>query len=271
MRWARLLFATGALLALAACGGSDDGPAVQTAPLANTRSAPVSVYLLRENRVAPARRFVRAVGSRPLQAVRALVVGPSTEERAGGLQSAVPRDTKVDAVRVADGLALVSLSREFGSPQDEDFEARAAQVVYTLTQFNAVEWVTFYVGGQVVGVPTPVGRLAARPDRGVLDTWAPAILVEAPAASERVRSPLRVEGTTCVFSGAVSLELRDSDDRRLAGTTVIAPVERGERTTFETTLRFTVEEPGEGRLVAWERPPGGERQNVVEVPVWLGG
>ena len=103
-----------------------------------------------------------------------LLEGRDQIERQAGIGSAVPRETRLVDVSIADGLASVELSNEF----EAGGELALAQVVYTLTQFPSVERVA--VNG---------GEPRTRDD---FEELTPAILVESPLSTETVTNPVRI-------------------------------------------------------------------------------
>jgi hypothetical protein len=77
-------------------------------------------------------------------ALRSLLAGLSDDEIAAGLFTAVPACTELLGVDVADGIATVDLSSEFEEAGGSLAETlRLAQVVYTLTQFETIDGVSF--------------------------------------------------------------------------------------------------------------------------------
>ncbi|WP_240351167.1 GerMN domain-containing protein [Streptomyces olivoreticuli] len=96
-----------ACLALAACGVPDTGPTADGAPAGGARTAgaahPVRVYLVAPNGSWPAARPAPA-GAGPQQALDELLAGPTRDERARGLVTALPAGThRVRAESTAPG------------------------------------------------------------------------------------------------------------------------------------------------------------------------
>ncbi len=115
----------------------------------------VTVYFTRaaagESTLAPVTRTVRArsVESRLREAYRALLAGPTPQERAAGLSSEIPGGTQLRGLVVGGGVAAVDLTaaveRGGGS---SSMQARVWQIVYTGTQFPAVSRVRILIEGQ---------------------------------------------------------------------------------------------------------------------------
>lgn len=84
-------------------------------------------------------------------ALTRLFDGPSDEDAAAGLFTAVPAGTELLGIEIEDGTATVDLSSDFeqGSGSSAEF-LRLAQVVYTLTQFETIDRVSFQLEGEPV-------------------------------------------------------------------------------------------------------------------------
>lgn len=279
---AALLFA-GVLLA-SACGsgsGQRGMPSPTVAPTAQTptpssSAAPeqmstVGVFFLHAEHVQPVARSARGVAL-GAAAVRALLAGPTSGERAAGLSSAVPAGTVLRSLAISGGLATVDLSGTFASGGGHaSMTLRVAQLVYTLTRFPSVTGValrldghpTSWLSGEGVDVRAPMTR--AR-----FAEAAPDVLVESPLWGQKVTSPLRVSGTADVFEAVFLLEIR-------AGSTVVvrqrvqATSGTGTRGTFAVRLTYTSTSSGDGTLTAFVySAKDGSRQNLSSLPVRLG-
>lgn len=115
----------------------------------------VSVYFTRaaagESTLAPVMRTVRArsTESRLRGAYRALLAGPTAEERAAGYSSEIPAGTRLRAVVVGGGVTAVDLTAAVeGGGGSSSMQARVWQIVYTGTQFPAASAVRILVEGQ---------------------------------------------------------------------------------------------------------------------------
>lgn len=177
------------LLALVAgCGGSDDAQRTQ-----------VRVYLLRDGKVWPVSREIAETDDPAGAAADALRKGPTDEEAASGLETAVPASDTAKNSRVA-----------------------LAQLVYTLTQFPGSE------SAQVDG---------KRYTRADFENETPLILVESPLPFAAVTTPLRVTGTANTFEATFDYELRDSAGKVLDSNFVTATSGTGTRGTFDFTTK----------------------------------
>jgi hypothetical protein len=261
----RTLVAT--LLLLAGCGGAEPSvtpatqparppppppPAASPADSAPAATTTLSVYFLRDGRIATARRTVPETEAVARAALDALIAGPTAREREAGLTTSVPPDLRVERLVVEDGAARVDFDP--GCPS-------IAQIVYTLTQFPTVR--------RVVGDCIPPSAYPEGLARADLEDVTPAILVESPAPGDEVRSPVRIRGTANTFEAVFVVNLTDWDGRIVAEEIVTASSGSGERGTFDVTVPFRVDRPG-GALIAFERSAeDGSQLNVVEIPLAL--
>jgi germination protein M len=271
----RLVLLAAALLA-AGCGSAEEqaGPAVTTtssAPLpATTEATPppapseptpppagttwISVYFLRDGRIAAAHRDVPATRALARAALEALAAGPSEEERRAGLTTSVPRKLEIERLIVGDGAARVDFAGE-ECPS-------IAQIVYTLTQFPSVRRVT--------GNCIPRSAYAGGLTRAALGDLTPPILVEAPTLGEEARSPLRITGSANTFEATFVVTVVDADGSVVAEQVVTATSGSGDRGTFDVSVPFDVDRPGEGALLAYERSAeDGSQLHLVEIPLRL--
>jgi spore germination protein GerM len=131
-----------------------DVPLVVEPPLPNTPNT-YRLYFLRlspEGRMEPA-GFVRELpaGATPLTAtIKALLQGPTLQDKAQGALTLIPEGTKLLSVRLKDRTALLSFSEEFDhNPSGlEGIAGQLRQIVWTATQFGSVDSVQFLVNGQ---------------------------------------------------------------------------------------------------------------------------
>jgi immunoglobulin-like protein involved in spore germination/sporulation and spore germination protein len=236
------------------CGGEESSspPADRSTipPTVESKTSPapaiLRVYLLEDGKVAVASRAVVAGPAVARAALNALLEGPTPEESARGLTSAIPAGTTLEALELdEDGTMLAELSE----PLDE---AGTAQVVYTLTQFPTVRRVRLE------------GEEHVRAD---FEEETPAILVESPVPGEDVSSPLRIEGTANTFEATFQVEVVDARGRVLGQRFVTATSGSGERGTFDAAVTFAAM-PGPVTLVTYEvSAEDGSRINETEMPL----
>ncbi len=227
--------------------GPAPGPSTVTGttPAAPTTKIAIRIYFVRDGRVAPVRRLVPAGPAVGQAALDALAGGPSGDERAGGLSTAI------GALRLT-GLAIQNGEADLG-PLTHVSQLAEGQLVYTLTQFPTVRKVR--IGDDVL-------------DRSDLEDVTPVILVDSPLPGETVSSPIEVRGTSNTFEATHQLELR-RNGKVLAQETVTASSGSGERGTWSATI--DVDAPaGPIELVAYESSAeDGSRIHVVTIPLQL--
>jgi germination protein M len=250
--------------ALAGCGDGDTSATTAaretttTAP-GPTRTSSVLVYLLRDGKVAAARRSVTHTDDVEAAAIRALIEGPTPAEARAGLATGVATETRLTSLEIVNGSARVALARPEADEDEPSGEWAVAQVVYTLTQFPRVEGVVFE-GTRVLG------KGLTRKD---MEKWTPAILVESPVVGEPVTGPIHVTGTANTYEANVMLRL-EARGRKLVERFVTATSGNGVRGTFEATVAAPAGVTGPVTLVAFESSAAtGRPVNVVRIPLRL--
>lgn len=260
--------------------GTDTTPATtQTTvgvPEATTTTAlgdtiELSVYFSMNERMQPVHRRVPATKSVAAAAMRALLDGPTPEEQALGLFTAIPEGTLFLGVSIEGTVARVDLSREYESGGGSSaIAARLAQVVYTLTQFPTIDSVEFALDGRHVDVFSGEGFLLEHPiGRADYEEWqAPAILVESPAIGDTVTSPLRIWGSSNVFEATSQFRIVDDAGRTLVEQHVTATSGTGERGSFDVTIPFDAAPGSDITLIAFEySAKDGSMVNIIEIPL----
>lgn len=222
----------------------------------------VSLYFLRDGKLATARRTLPKTQQIGTAALNALKQGPNDAEQTAGLTSAIPGNLTLQGLKIANGVATADVAGVTASNLPP--EAAQAQVVYTLTQFPSIKQVQFSVSG----MPVPsAGHTYGRSD---FEDVLPAIFVESPAFGDTVASPLHVSGTANTFEATFFVSVVDGSGKTLVDQQVTATAGSGTRGTFSTTLSFSVAQAGPGKLVAYEKSAkDGSKINVVEIPVQL--
>jgi hypothetical protein len=272
--------AVGALVAGAVACGDDDtsassstsaAPSPSTSP-DGTEETEVRVYFSRDEKVSTAGR---AVASADVEraAVEMLLEGTDAFETDIGMTSAIPEGTELLDVTVDDGHATVDLSSEFASGGGSlSMQLRVAQIVFTLTQFDAVESVTILLDGQeptegIGGEGVPAIDL----DRTDVENVIPFVLVESPVPNELVASPLTVQGISNTFESTVLYTITDPEGLILEEGFTTATAGNGVWGDFSVEVELTTERSGLGAVIAFqEDPESGEQRDVYEVPVRMG-
>jgi Sporulation and spore germination len=137
-----MLVATGFVVGLL---GARDGPASAAKPR-------LSVYFLRGEQVAPVSRS----GATALDAVRALLRGPTRAEASRGFRTYVPRGIRVRSAKVSGRVATVDLNERFAAGRDTgSLLARLAELVRTLTGVQGARKVQLLINGRVAAARFP--------------------------------------------------------------------------------------------------------------------
>lgn len=180
----RLAVAAAAVLVLVGCGVPTDGSTrtldaekvpydlLRTAPAESPAPAvtgPVTVpqvfFLDVEDQLVPQRQAVDASGLGPVvQSLLAiLAAGPSEEQRASGLSSALGPDVQLDLVDVVDGTASIQVTPSSQSPAADRLPLAVGQVVLTVASVDGVNRVTFLQDGAPIEAPLPGGARTSQP------------------------------------------------------------------------------------------------------------
>jgi hypothetical protein len=237
-------------------GTNDTTTAALTTPgrtdttTSTTLRTSVVVYFVRDGKMGAAGRVVPKTPAIGSAALDELVAGPTADEQAAGLSSALPAGTTVASLDVSDGLATVKLSKALDP-------LATAQVVFTLTHFPTVKRVA------VNGGPPQT--------RKQLEALSPIILVEEPTPGETVTSPFEVTGTSNTFEATLQLQLTDGDGNVLSKQFVTATSGTGTRGTFKGLLPFTAPAGTHLVLHAYEdSAEDGSRIHEVTIPLVAG-
>lgn len=140
-------------------GSTEDGPGT-SAP----KTSSFKVYFVTQERLAPQTRtvpFTPAIGK---TALMNLLAGPSSAERDGGANTAVPSKVRVNSLSIKDRVATVDLGGQFVTGGgSQSMYLRLGQVVYTLTQFPTVDRVQLKVDGKLLTSLGGEGLLLKQP------------------------------------------------------------------------------------------------------------
>ncbi len=138
------------------------GGTTDTTPPAGTSQ--VVVFLTRGEKIVAVKRAVPRVAGIGAETVKSLVGGPTSAERADGLGTAIPAETRFRDLDIADGVARVDLSKDFESGGGSlSLSLRLAQVTCTLDQFDSVTGVRFLLDGDLVNVFSGNGIVLDKP------------------------------------------------------------------------------------------------------------
>lgn len=204
--------------------------------------------------------------------ITALLEGPTSEEQASGITSAVPNGTTLRSVDIGDRIATIDLSATFddGGGSMSMF-VRLTQLVYTATQFPSVTGVKIKLNGEPVTTFSSEGIELLNPMRrsDSLDQL-PAIFIDSPAWGATAQSPLLVSGIANVFEAQFRIELLDSSGNSLADASAMATCGTGCWGEFAERIVYTIAETQWGTLRIYEpSAKDGSPTNVVEYRVRL--
>jgi len=281
-------------LVFAGCGGGGDDRATTdvetpnstaaTAPPASsatTTPVPATVapdadgvtlntYFLRNDKIGLGHRHVARTTSVARAATELLLAGPTAEERSAGLASAIPADTRLRSLNLADGVLTVDVSKEFVANADgPTMRRRLAQLVFTLTQFESVVSVRVRIDGTPTTTFGTSGVTLDGPlDRSDFTGETPLILVETVAPGDVLPTTPRVAGMNNTFENNVRIRIVGADGRVLADTFTTGRGPMGQWGRFETIVPIARGANATGKVVVFETSAkDGSEINAVEVPV----
>ncbi|MGH9026936.1 MAG: GerMN domain-containing protein [Acidimicrobiia bacterium] len=135
-----------------------EAPIVTVPPMGNF----FVIFLVDDNLLADATRAVRG---RPTvaRALRILERGPTSEEFAAGLSTAIPPGSEIQGVAVRNNTAIVDVSERFEENVRGQEVLALAQVVYMATGLEGVNRVRFRLEGEPTVVPRGNGTQTSRP------------------------------------------------------------------------------------------------------------
>jgi hypothetical protein len=223
---------------------------------------------LRGEELGVAERRVPSTTRPATAATEALLAGPTADETAAGLTSAVPRGTRLLGLSIDGTTARVDLSAQFAAGGGSlSMQARVAQVVYTLTQFRTVQSVTFLLEGSALDALGGEGlMLGASQRRSDWRGFEPAIFVERPGVGAVLTSPFVLSGTASVFEGAFSARLVGGGSR-LVDVPVQASRGAPGRGRFRESLPFATTSSSGTLIVFDQSMADGSRLDEVRIPV----
>ena len=211
------------------------------------------------------------------RALRALLDGPLASDTEIGITTEIPKGTRLLDVRISGGIATIDLSSTFderGEASKSSLLLREAQLVYTATQFEEVDFVEIRIEGNLYVGSTdvlPYGRGMSE-----YESIEPPIVVDTPKPGTSVTEPtLTVTGRADVFEGTVTIRLvipGPGSDQRASVTYATATCGSGCRGTFEKEMMFpdNIEEPTEAVLRVFEvSAEDGSRLHQISLPLTL--
>lgn len=134
--------------------------ATTTTLTAPRQTRPTEVFFVRNGALVPVVRDL-AYPATVDEALSALAAGPSDEETAGGLRTALPDGKVIAAATVGGGGARLTLTDEFAKATSQEQVLAIAQLVFTVTSVPGVGDVAFVLNDASIDVPRPDGSVAA--------------------------------------------------------------------------------------------------------------
>ncbi len=257
--------------------GTDDQPAsgsqVQepNASAQQVNAAPGAIYLMWQGYptqtgpfLVPVHRDVSDAGDL-VEVLTLLAAGPTDDERAQGLSSALPDGTVVLGVTVTDGVATIDVNDAFGSGEGSAGTAwQVAQFVYTATRLDGVDAVEFTMNGAPFTKLGEGKQSLDRPhDRAGYADLLPPIAVERPTWGQSVGTVITIDGLARFEHGTVTWVLVDADGEIVVEGEIVADGEGATRRTFSTTVADLVAEPAS--LIVYDEAPAGSALGQVGV------
>ena len=243
-------------------------PATTSVPAAASEFV---VYLVKDEKLMAAGRH--AAEATPPGAVEALLAGPQGSLEADlGMVTAIPEGTTLNGVTVAGTEATVDLSRSFESGGgSQSMQARAAQVVFTATQFPGVDQVRFALDGTPVTSIGGEGVMVDGVGRADFANVTPAILPESPTPGATVTSPLTLRGIANTFEATVNYTITDPEGLVLEEGFTNATAGTGTWGSFSVDVPYETTRSGMGSVIVYQvSPRDGSRTDLMEVPVRMG-
>lgn len=247
--------------------------AVEATATATDEVTVLSIFFLRDEKIATIHRTVPKTQQVAAAAITELLAGPTAEDEAAGMSTSIPAGTEYLGTTIDQGVATVDLSGEFESGGGSlSMSSRLAQVVYTLTQFPTVDFVTFRLDGEPVDVFGGEGIILDRPvGRLDFEALTPAIFVATPASNDTVSSSLRISGTANTFEAAFMLQILDANRTILIEEPMMATSGSGTRGSFDVTVDVEAAVGSQIILRVFEHSAkDGSEINVVEIPLVIG-
>ena len=204
-----------------------------------------------------------------LEMLVAGVPGPVLES---GGTTAIPEGTDLLHVGRTDSTLFVDLSSEFESGGGSlSMQMRIAQVVYTATQFEGIDAARIMIEGEMVDSVGGEGVMVDRPlTRRDFEGFAPNVVVETPRPGDEFSPGDVVSGFANVFEANVSFLVLDEDGKEIASDFTTATCGSGCWGDFTKALRFAIDAPQEGRIVALTySAEDGSPQDEISIPVTL--
>lgn len=212
--------------------------------------------------------------SPPVAAIEALFEGPNELESEIGMFTSIPEGVELLGLELGTGVAVIDLSAEFEESDGSLAEfIRLGQVVFTLTQFEQIDAVTFEIDGEPkvtigshgIDVSTPV-------DRGDFESIRALVLPERPYPGASFQSGDSILGESNTFEASVQWVITDGDGLIIGEGFTTATDGNGNWGRFDIRGILDAETAGRGALIVFDiSAEDGSQINIVEYPIELVG
>ena len=185
-----------------------------------------------------------------------------------------PDGTALLDLNVGDGIAVVDLSAEFEQGSGSLAETiRVAQVVFTLTQFDTVDAVSFRIEGEDRDALASHGIDVSSPvDRDDFQNVRAFVLPERPYPGAAFQSGDVIAGESNTFEANVQWVVTDGDGLIIGEGFTTATAGNGTWGRFEVAAVLDAETAGPGSLIVFDTSAeDGSQINIVEFPIVLVG
>lgn len=131
-------------------------PSLESGPDSTT----IRLYFVAGTKLVPVNRTIRLEAkSNARSALEALLAGPTTAEKALGITSQIPPDTKVLSIESDHDVLNVDLSKEINQVGGTTSKTAYAELTLTLTSVAGISKVSFLTEGVQVAAPTDKGNV----------------------------------------------------------------------------------------------------------------
>lgn len=144
---------------------SPDVPLPSPSPIGPTVTVPRVFFLGADDQLVATPLPVEPAGVLPVEGavLAALAAGPTEEQRARGLASALGPDVGLRLLEVVDGTARVAVTASSRSPAADRLPLAVGQVVLSVTSVDGVDRVLLIHDGRPVEAPLPGGAQTSSP------------------------------------------------------------------------------------------------------------
>jgi hypothetical protein len=228
----------------------------------------VSVFLLRNGTIAPVQRTAVITEGAIFDAtIDALLRGPLDTEAAAGYRTGLRQQTtrtEIVSLDATSRTVTVSFSSEFRSSDEVVLATRMAQVVFTLTQFQAVQQVAFQLDGEDIPALNDEGKeIDGAATRNDYPSLIPQLFAETPSAWSDVSSPIEVRGNALPTEGTYHYRLVDGTNRVLAEGDIRLSGRGEGRRTLAATIPYESDVTTRGALVLYELQEDDPRERAT--------